>query len=141
MPDEMPVNAQEIMTQIEQQILAGKDDLGADWLPELDPELRAHLVRLRELVGSLQVQPMVQHSPLPLLGRLITWWRTQSHQLVLFYINDLVRQQVHFEQAVTRTFIYLAQNLASENEELRSDVEDLREQLTRIRTVIDDQGE
>jgi hypothetical protein len=141
MSDEMPVNAQEIMTQIEQQILAGKDDLGADWLPELDPELRAHLVRLRELAGSLQVQPMVQHSPLPLLGRLITWWRTQSHQLVLFYINDLIRQQVHFEQGVTRTLIYLAEHLASENEELRSDVENLREELTRIRTIIDDQGE
>jgi hypothetical protein len=84
---------------------------------------------------------MVQHSPLPLLGRLITWWRTQSHQLVLFYINDLIRQQVHFEQAVTRTLIYLGQHLASENEQLRSELEDLRQELTRIRHITDDQGE
>jgi hypothetical protein len=141
MPDETSVNTQEIMMQIEQQIGAKKDDLDADWLLELDPGLRAHLVRLRELAGSLQVQPIVQHSPLPLFGRLITWWRTQIHQLVLFYINDLIRQQVHFEQAVTRTLIYLAQHLASENEKLRSEVEALREELTRTCKIIDDRGE
>jgi hypothetical protein len=138
---EKPINVQDIMQEIEQQIWAKKDDLDANWLPQLDPELRAHLVRLRELASSLQVQPIVQHSSLPLFGRLITWWRTQIHQLVLFYINDLVRQQVHFEQAVTRTLIYLAGRLASENEELRAEVEDLRQELTRIRHIIDDQGE
>jgi hypothetical protein len=141
MSAEKPINVQDIMQEIEQQIWARKDDLDANWLPQLDPELRAHLVRLRELASSLQVQPIVQHSSLPLFGRLITWWRTQIHQLVLFYINDLVRQQVHFEQAVTRTLIYLAGRLASENEELRAEVEDLRQELTRIRHIIDDQGE
>jgi hypothetical protein len=138
---EKPINVQDIMQEIEQQIWAKRDDLDANWLPQLDPELRAHLVRLRELASSLQVQPRVQRSSLPLFGRLITWWRTQIHQLVLFYINDLVRQQVHFEQAVTRTLIYLAGRLASENEELRAEVEDLRQELTRIRHIIDDQGE
>lgn len=138
---EKPINVQDIMQEIEQQILARKDDLDVDWLPELDPGLRAHLVHLRELAGSLQVQPIVQRSFLPIFGRLILWWRTQIHQLVLFYINDLIRQQVQFEQAVTRTLIYLAGRLASENEELRAEVEDLREELTRIRQIIDDQGE
>lgn len=141
MSAEKPINVQDIMQEIEQQIWAKKDDLDANWLPQLEPELRAHLVRLRELASSLQVQPIVQHSSLPLFGRLITWWRTQIHQLVLFYINDLVRQQVHFEQAVTRTLIYLAGRLASDNEELRAEVEDLRQELTRIRHIIDDQGE
>jgi hypothetical protein len=141
MPDETPVNAQEIMMRIEQQVWARKDDLDADWLPELNPGLRVHLVHLRELAGSLQVQPIVQQSPLPLFGRLITWWRTQIHQLVLFYINELIRQQVHFEQAVARSIIYLAQSLASENEELRSEVEDLREELTRMYKIMDDQGD
>lgn len=141
MPDETPVNAQEIMMQIEQQMWNKKDDLDADWLLELDSGLRAHFVHLRELASSLQVQPIVQRSSLPLFGRLITWWRAQIHQLVLFYINDLVRQQVHFEQAVTRTLIYLAQHLASENDGLRSEVEGIREELIRIYKIIDDQGE
>jgi hypothetical protein len=141
MPDETLVNAQEIMMQIEQQIWAEKDDPDAEWLPQLDPGLRAHLMRLRELAGSLQVQPMVQHPSFPLLGRLITWWRAQIHQLVLFYINELIRQQVQFEQAATRTLIYLAQHLVSENEELRSEVEDLREELTRMHKIMDEQGE
>jgi hypothetical protein len=141
MPDEMPVDAQEIMMQIEQQVWARKDDLDADWLLELDPGLRAHLVHMRELAGSLQVQPIVQQSPLPLFGRLITWWRAQIHQLVLFYINELIRQQVQFEQAVARSIIYLARNLASENEELRSEVEGLREELNRMSKITDDLGE
>lgn len=141
MPDETPVNAQEIMMQIEQQIWAEKDDPDAEWLPQLDPGLRAHLVRLRELATSLQVQPVVQPSSFPLFGRLVAWWRTQLHQLALFYINELIRQQVQFEQAVARSIIYLAQNLASENEELRSEVEGLREELTRMGKIIDDRGE
>lgn len=141
MPDETPVNAQEIMMQIEQQIWAEKDDPDAEWLPQLDPGLRAHLVRLRELAASLQVQPVVQPSSFPLFGKLVAWWRTQIHQLVLFYINELIRQQVQFEQAVARSIIYLAQNLASENEELRSEVEGLREELTRMGKIIDDRGE
>jgi hypothetical protein len=141
MPDETPVNAQEIMMQIEQQIWAEEDDPDAEWLPRLDPGLRAHLMRLRELAGSLQMQPMLQHPSFPLIGRLIAWWRTQIHQLVLFYINEPVRQQVQFEQAVTRTVIYLVQHLASENEELRTEVENLREELTRIHKIIDDQRE
>jgi hypothetical protein len=141
MPDEMPVNVQEIMSQIEQKLWTEKDDQDSLWMPDLDPQLRAYLVRLREMAGSLQVEPVVQQDSLPFVGWLITWWRAQIHQLVLFYINSLMRQQVGFEQAVTRTIIYLAEHLNAENKALRAEVKELRQELIQVRATVGNERE
>jgi hypothetical protein len=132
MPDETLINVQDIMAQIEQRVWAERDKEDFTWLPDLDPQLRDHLMRLREMAGSLQVEPAIRGNSLPFIGRLIAWWRAQIHQLVLFYVNSLVRQQVGFEQAVVRTIIYLAEHLGAENKALRAEVEDLRQQLAQI---------
>jgi hypothetical protein len=131
-PDEPLTNVQDIMAQIEQRVWDATDKEDFVWLPDVDPQLRDHLIRLREMAGSLQVEPAVHGNALPFIGRLITWWRAQIHQLVLFYINSVMRQQVGFEQAVTRTIIYLAKHLEAENRALRSEVEDLRRQVGQI---------
>jgi hypothetical protein len=59
------------------------------------------------------------------VGRLVTWWRSQLHNLVLFYINDLARQQTALACAILRTLIHIA----AENKRLRQEVADLRQQM------------
>jgi hypothetical protein len=134
MSDESPIDVREIMMQIERQVWAKDQDQDELWLPDLDPELRAHLIRLHEIAGSLQLDvPVVEQSPIPLVGPLVTWWRTKLHQIVLFYINSVTRHQVAFVQAMTRAVIYLAEHLDAENKALQAEVEDLRRQLAQTR--------
>ena len=132
MPDEPSVNAQEIMSQIQEQVRAQQGNQDGLEMPEMDPQLRAHLVRLREMGGGLQLEPTVCHSSLPVLGPLVTWWRTQIHQLVLFYINNLTRQQVAFQQAVTRTLVCIAERHETEGARLRSELDELRRKLVQL---------
>lgn len=132
MSNETAVNAQEIMSQIQERVWGQQDNQDDVWIPDLDPQLRAHLVRLREMAGGLQLEPAVCRSSPPLLGPLITWWRTHLHQLVLFYINRLTRQQVAFQQAVTRTLICMAERHETESERLRSELDDLRRELAQL---------
>jgi hypothetical protein len=141
MSDETPVNVQEIMSQIERQLWSERDNQDPPWIPDVDDQLRVYLVRLREMAGNLQLEPIVQRDSLPVIGWLVTWWRTQIHQLVLFYVNSLIRQQVAFEQAVTRTIIYLAEHLAEENKRLRLEMEDLRQELGHLRNAGGNQEE
>jgi hypothetical protein len=137
MCDETPVDAQKIMSEIEHRIWGEKEDHDALWMPNLDPELRAHLIHLREVASSLQMEPAVHIDTLPIAGRLLTWWRVRIHQLVLFYINNLSRQQMAFEQAVTRTIVCLAERYGAENLALRDEVEKLRQELIQSRNRAD----
>jgi hypothetical protein len=136
MADETTVDAQQLMREIQQQIWAQAGDEDVSWLPDLEPEMRAQLVRLRELATSLQVEPDVQAVSLPIVGRLVTWWRSQLHSLVLFYINDLARQQTALACATLRTLIHMA----AENRQLRQEVTQLRQEMARLGSV-GDKGE
>ena len=131
--DEMPLSAEEIMAQIEQSLWAGTGSPEEAWPPDLDPELRRHLVRLREMAGTLAVDSALQPSRLPVVGGLLTRLRASVHQLVLFYVNGLIRQQADFEQAVVRTLITLARHNLAGTRALRTELEQLRQQLASRR--------
>lgn len=132
MSDETTISAEEIMRQIERQMRGQQAGDDEPWLPGLDPGLRDHLLRLQELAGRFGLEPAVLPSSVPLVGRLITWGRGQIHQLVLFYVNGLIRQQLAFQQGVTRSLVYLAEHLEAENKALLAEVEDLRRKLDRL---------
>ncbi len=128
MSDGSTVNAQEIMSQIQEQVRAQQGSQDGLEMPEMDPQLRAHLARLREMTVGLQVEPAVRASPLPIVGRLVTWWRTQFHNLILFYLNSLARQQAALMYTVIRTFILMA----TENKALRTEIEGLHQKVARL---------
>jgi hypothetical protein len=134
MSDESPINVSDIMQYIERQVWAKSREQDEPWLPISDPELRAHLVRLRELAGGLQLDvPLVERGSVPLVSPLIAWGRRQLHQLVLFYMGGVTRHQAAFAQAVTRTVIYLAERYEAQNKALRAEVEELSRELAQAR--------
>jgi hypothetical protein len=118
-------DVRQVMLEIEQQLWGQQDVTEASWLPELDDALRDHLVRMRELAAHLNVEPAARPSALPVIGRLVTWWRCQFHQLVLFYLNDMARQQSALSFATLRVLI----QLATENQALRREVAELHNRL------------
>ena len=129
------LDVQQIMETLRERVGSQEDGEFAEPLPSFEPELRAHLVHLQQLANSLRVESAIQPSSFPILGRWITWWRTQIHQLVLYYMNSLIQQQLALGQAVTRTLILLAEHLTAENSALRAEVEDLRRELARQPTA------
>jgi hypothetical protein len=134
MSDEPPIDVWEIMEQIERQVWSNNQEQDVRWLPELDPALRAHLVRLREIAGGAQLDvPVIEQSSIPLVGPMVTWWKRKLHQLLLFYINSVTRRQTAFAQAVTRTITYLAERYEAENGVLRAEIEDLQRELAQLR--------
>ena len=115
-------DVRQVMLEIEQQLWGQQDSTEASWLPELDDALRDQLIRVRELAAHLHVEPAARPSALPVIGTLVTWWRRQLHQLVLFYLNDMARQQSALSFATLRVLI----QLATDNQALRREVAELR---------------
>ena len=128
MPDEMTIDAREIMLEIQKRVWAQKHEADVLPIPDLDPQVEAQLVHLREMTAGLQVDPAVRASPLPIVGRLVTWWRTRFHNLILFYLNSLARQQAALMYTVIRTFIHMA----AENKALRTEIEGLHQKVARL---------
>jgi hypothetical protein len=90
---------------------------------ELDPEIRHHLVRLRELASSLHVEATPRVCRLPIVGPAIDRLRTLVHQLVVFYVASLARQQAALFFVVMRVLMALA----IENRQLRDEVNRLKQ--------------
>jgi hypothetical protein len=132
MSEEPDVSVPRIMLEIEERLRAGADDREDLWAPDLDPELRAQLIRLREMAGGLQFDvPAVEQSSIPLLGPLVDRARKQLHQLVLFYAAGMARHQVALAQSMVRTLVYLAEHYAAENRALRAELKELRRELAQ----------
>jgi hypothetical protein len=116
------------VTQIMEHLRAKVVELGRDfdieWPPtEVDPEIRQHLVRLREMASSLHVEAAPSASRLPLVGYAIDRFRSSIHQLVVFYITSLARQQAALFFVVMRVLMALA----IENRQLRDEVNKLKQ--------------
>ncbi len=67
----------------------------------LFPQLQQHLSEAAALY-QIQEQPFQSH--IPLLGRLIVWFRERWNRVAAkWYVRPLIQQQVHFNAAVVRT--------------------------------------
>jgi len=70
----------------------------------------------------------VRQSQTPLLGGVINRARRELHELVLFYVNKVVRQQAD----VNRTYGSLLQELIAANQAQAQEVQELRRQVLQL---------
>lgn len=80
--------------------VADADLLYGDRDAQLFPQLRHHLQEVESL-AHVQEQPF--QSRLPVVGRLIAWFRDRFNRIsTRWYVLPLLQQQVHFNMAVVR---------------------------------------
>ena len=125
-----------IMEELRRQLWADRAEEPPLVSESISPVLRPHVVRLRETASRFELDPTVQRSSVPLVGPAIAWWRARLHQLVLFYMKRVIRQQTLFNQAVTRAFVALAENQASHNAALREELEALRREIDHLKAAL-----
>lgn len=111
------VDIERIMQEIRQEILArrlpGQEEipLGGKRLP---PEFYEHLYQAGLIQSQLGVKMHVTRSNVPIIGRLLEWFRARLHELVIFYINQLAEQQAEINGQLLRALSILSQSLEEE---------------------------
>lgn len=113
---ESPVNIEEIMQQIRQQIIARRAAVGvgaggsAGAAPVVTgrrypPEFYEHLYQARLALDEVEVPVFVSKSGVPIIGGLLVWLRTKIHELVAYYVNMSAARQAsaaeHLLQALS----------------------------------------
>jgi hypothetical protein len=107
-----PINIEEIMQHIRQQILAEKNagagnkehtiPVSGECFP---PEFYEHLYHAGMAYDQIGVKMHVTPVDIPLIGRLLEWLRGKLHELVLYYVNQVAAQQIkvnyHLLQALS----------------------------------------
>lgn len=118
-----PVNIEEIMQQIRQQILAKKDAVRAVGAPvvtltgeRFSPEFYEHLYQANLIYDQIGVKLFVTKSQLPIIGPLVEKIRYKLHELVLFYVNKMAAEQIQFNTHILQAVNLLAQQLEKESE-------------------------
>ena len=102
---------------------------------DLDAELYHHLRRANDLYYQIGVQVELAPSPatrLPLVGRVWEQIRREAHNLVIFYLGKLVRQQVAVNRHLVSTLNRMAAGSQAQQAELqavRAEIKFLRGQL------------
>jgi hypothetical protein len=97
-----------------------------------DADLYYHLRRANERYAQMEVEPLLAPSSisqLPILGPLWQRLRREAHNLVLFYLNRLARQQV----AVNRHLVSTLNRMTVQLEEQRRQIRALQEEVRRLR--------
>ncbi len=74
---------------------------------------------------KVNVAPALTETRLPVIGGLVQRLRANLHTLVLFYVNRMAAQQIHFNEQVTRS-------LAAMVKDLETEVRDLRDRLAEL---------
>ncbi len=100
---------------------------------DFDADLYYHLRRSNEVYNQASVEISLAPSPvtrLPVLGRLWALVRREAHNLVLFYVGGLARQQVAVNRHLVSTLNRMVVQLQEQQKELRA----LREEVERLRT-------
>ncbi len=118
------VNIEAIMQDIRRQILS-KKRIGQADLPlggkRFSPAFYEQLYQASLMQSETGVTMLVAKSTVPLLGSLIDMLRSKLHQLVLFYIDQVVSQQTavndHLLQAITLMSQELEEEAKQESEE------------------------
>lgn len=97
-----------------------------------DDLLYHHLRLANRSYADVETRPFLASSPttrIPLLGRLWGLIRGGAHNLVLFYVNRAVSQQVN----VNRHLVSVLNRLAAENQAQVRQIKALEEEVTRLR--------
>jgi len=114
------VNIEEIMQDIRRQILS-KKRIGKADLPLAGKRFSAAFYEQLYQAGLMQgesgVTLHVTKSPVPLLGSLIDMVRSKFHQLILFYINQVVLQQAAVNDHLLQAISLMSQELEEEAEQ------------------------
>jgi hypothetical protein len=117
------VNIEEIMQDIRREILS-KKRIGKADLPVAGKRFSAEFYEQLYQAGLMQsesgVMLHVTKSPVPILGPLIDLLRGKFHQLVLFYIDQVVLQQATINDHLLQAITLMSQELEAET---RSDEE------------------
>ncbi len=99
---------------------------------KFDVDLYYHLRKVNDLYYQIGVAASLMPSPvtqLPLLGRLWQRVRREAHNLVLFYLGKLARQQVAVNRHLVSTLNRMVVQLQEQQEELWA----VREEIERLR--------
>ena len=94
---------------------------------DFDQDLYYHLRKANDLYYQVGVESSLAPSPvtrLPVLGRLWGRIRQEAHNLVLFYVGKLARQQL----AINRHTVSTLNRMAVQLHEQRNQLETLREE-------------
>jgi hypothetical protein len=100
---------------------------------DFDADLYYHLRRANEVYHQASVDISLAPSPiarLPVLGHLWALVRREAHNLVLFYVGALARQQV----AVNRHLVSTLNRMVVQLQEQQKEISALREEVERLRT-------
>lgn len=116
-----PINIDEIMQQIRQQIIAKRAAVSPDGSPgysdivltgkRLPPEFYEHLYRARIALDDYAVPVFVSKSTVPIIGGLIDWLRGKFHELVVYYVNQSATRQVSATSHLLRALSLLAEDM------------------------------
>ena len=119
------INIEALMQEIRQQILDRKDLVrpeGNSPIPlhgeRLSPEFYEHLYQAGLVYDQIGVKLQVTKSSFPLIGPLLDRARLLLHELVLFYVNKLAAEQMHFNTHILHAVSLLAQELEAEGRDL-----------------------
>ena len=142
------INPAQIMEQIRERIRQRRQALGeprqvfpsfgvAEYPGEpqgraFDAELYHHLRRANDLYYQIGVQVELAPSPatrLPLVGRVWEQIRREAHNLVIFYLGKLIRQQV----AVNRHLVSTLNRMAAESQAQQAELEAVRAEIKLLR--------
>ena len=114
------VDIEAIMQDIRQQILS-KKRIGKAAVPlggkRFSPAFYEQIYQASLLESEFGVTMHVTKSSVPLVGSLIDKLRAQFHQLVLFYIDQLVSQQTAINDHLLQAISLLSQELEEEVQE------------------------
>jgi hypothetical protein len=112
------VNIEEIMQDIRRQILS-KKRIGKADLPvagkRFSPAFYEQLYQAGLMQSESGVMLYVTKSSVPFLGSLIDMLRSKFHQLVLFYIDQVVSQQMVVNDHLLQAITLMSQELEAEN--------------------------
>ncbi len=111
------VNIEKIMQDIRRQILS-KKRIGKADLPlggkRFSPAFYEQLYQAGLMQSETGVTMLVTKSTMPLLGSLIDTLRGKFHQLVLFYMDQVVSQQAEVNDHLLQAITLLSQELEAE---------------------------
>lgn len=97
-----------------------------------DDLLYHHLRLANRSYADIETRPLLASSPatrVPVLGRLWGLIRGGAHNLVLFYVNRAVSQQVN----INRHLVSVLNRLAAENQAQARQIKALEEEVTQLR--------